>query len=125
MHVFRFTRVIIMVIFITVNRIQSPSPVFNPHETPMKPSLNLKVAIYCSCILLFLNIFSSFMPQATMKGGFIYLEPTKELSGDHRDEEDAIMSDSYLSDHSSMMALRDEFIKEHNVLLALSTHGPM
>ncbi len=60
-----------------------------------------------------------------MKAGFVCLEPTKELSGDCRNEEDAIMTDNYLADPSAMLGLKDEFIKEHNVLLALSTHGPM
>ena len=60
-----------------------------------------------------------------MKAGFVCFEPTKELSGDRRNEEDAIMTEGYLSDHSVMLCLKQEFIKEHNALLALSTHGPM
>ena len=60
-----------------------------------------------------------------MVAGFVCLEPTRELSGDSRNEEDAIMNETYLCDPSAMISLKEKFITEHNALLALSTHGPM
>ena len=72
-----------------------------------------------------LVIFFFAQLQAMMCAGFVCLEPTKELSGDRKNEEDAIMSEAYLSDPSAMISLKEQFIVEHNALLALSTHGPM
>ena len=57
-----------------------------------------------------------------MEAGFVQLNPTKTPKDE---EERAISKDSVLSNSASMIALRDEFIRDHNILLALSTHGPM
>ena len=60
-----------------------------------------------------------------MKAGFVCLEPTRELSGENKDEENAIMNEGCLFDLSVMADIKEQFIADHNALLALSTHGPM
>ena len=57
-----------------------------------------------------------------MVGGFIQVIP----KGDPRSlEEREISKDEFLNDPRTMEAIREDFIKDYNILLALSIHGPM
>lgn len=57
-----------------------------------------------------------------MVRGFIQLKAT----GDQENiEEKEIVKDNFLSDPRTMEAVREDFIKDYNILLALSIHGPM
>lgn len=56
------------------------------------------------------------------KAGMPYLEATGPLK---EEEENAIAIERLLMDPQVMEDWKDEFIKDHNAMLALSTHGPM
>lgn len=57
-----------------------------------------------------------------LEEGFIQLYPMQEPQ---TAEEKDITRDEYLHDVKSMQAMREEFVRDHNLLLALSIHGPM
>ena len=60
--------------------------------------------------------------QVKMVSGFIQLKP----KGDPWSlEEREISRDEFLNDPRTMEAIREDFIKDYNILLALSIHGPM
>ena len=57
-----------------------------------------------------------------MEKGFVFLY---RVSDAESPEEHAISKDRYLTNPAAMSSLREEFIKDWDILLALSTHGPM
>ena len=58
-----------------------------------------------------------------MEKGFVSLYRVSDAESSP--EEHAISKDRYLTNPAAMSSLRDEFIKDWDILLALSTHGPM
>ena len=71
----------------------------------------------CTCIYI-CNMYSVCLSIGYNEGGFC-------LSGENKDEENAIMNEGCLFDLSVMADIKEQFIADHNALLALSTHGPM
>ncbi len=76
-----------------------------------------------------------------MENGFVTLSPIKKeepLSSQVASQlcpvfcvevlfvqEEQVLQDKVISDHSLMPKLRDEFIEEMNKMIALAAHGPM
>lgn len=86
---------------ISPGNVVPPAPTINPFSPPGRSPLHFAVKF---------------------AAGFAYLVPTATPT---TEEEKAIAAESSLMDPQVMLSLREEFIQDHNVMLALTTHGPM